>query len=274
MKQPSQELEPDAVLYHASPAGITTITLNRCSRRNAVDPSTAQKLYDAFHQYEADATQRVCVFHGANSTFCAGADLQAFANTSPSDTPHFGHVQGRNIAPMGPSRMQISKPVISAVSGYAVAGGLELSLLGDMRVVEEDAVFGVFCRRFGVPLIDGGTVRLQAIVGLGRAMDMILTGRPVGATEALAMGLANRVVPKGKAVEEALKIAEQLLKFPQLCMNKDRQSAYYAAYEAKSFQDAMRYEFANAEMVLSKESLNGAKRFAGGLGRSGSFEKL
>lgn len=173
---------------------------------------------------------------------------------------------------MGPSRVQISKPVICAVSGYAVAGGLELSLLGDMRVVEEDAVFGVFCRRFGVPLIDGGTVRLQAIIGLGRAMDMILTGRPVGAQEALQMGLANRVVPRGKAVEEAMKIAESLIAFPQLCMNKDRQSAFYAAYEAKSLEDALRFEFRNGEEVLSKESLSGAKRFAGGAGRSGSFK--
>jgi enoyl-CoA hydratase/carnithine racemase len=125
-----------------------------------------------------------------------------------------------------------------------------------------------------VPLIDGGTVRLQAVIGLGRAMDMILTGRAVGAAEALAMGLANRVVPKGKAVEEAMKIAEQLLRFPQLCMNRDRQSAYYAAYEAKSFEDALKYEFANGQEVLKKESLGGAKRFAGGLGRSGSFERL
>ncbi|KAF2032891.1 ClpP/crotonase [Setomelanomma holmii] len=269
-----EDPEPEAVIYHASPEGIATITLNRASRRNAVDGRTARKLYDAFHLYEEDPTQKVCVFHGANGTFCAGADLQAFATTSLDDSQHFGDVQGRNIAPMGPSRMRIKKPVISAVSGYAVAGGLELSLLGDMRVVEEDAVFGVFCRRFGVPLIDGGTVRLQAIIGLGRAMDMILTGRPVSATEAYTMGLANRVVPKGTAVKEAVKIAEQLLKFPQLCMNKDRRSAYYAAFEAESFEDAMTYEFANGKEVLSKESLDGAKRFAGGLGRSGSFEKL
>jgi enoyl-CoA hydratase/carnithine racemase len=263
-----------AVQYLSSPSGITTITLNRSSRRNAVDPKTAQSLYDAFIRYEDDATQKVCVFHGANGTFCAGADLQAIAKSSTGDTPHFGAVKGRNIAPMGPSRMQIQKPVISAISGHAVAGGLELSLLGDMRVVEEDAVFGVFCRRFGVPLIDGGTVRLQAIVGLGRAMDMILTGRPVSAREALEMGLANRVVPKGKAIEEATRIAEQLLQFPQLCMRKDRQSAYYAAFEARNFEDAMSFEFSNAEEVLSNESLSGAKRFAAGEGRAGSFAKL
>ena len=164
MHNSQADLEPEAVRYHSTPAGITTITLDRSARRNAVNPPTARKLYEAFLRFEGDDTQKVCVFHGANGTFCAGADLQAFASTSPGDVPHFGEVEGRNIAPMGPSRMQIQKPVICAVSGYAVAGGLELSLLGDIRVVEEDAVFGVFCRRFGVPLIDGGTVRLQAII--------------------------------------------------------------------------------------------------------------
>jgi len=266
--------DSEAVQYTSLPSGITTITLDRSARRNAVDPKTAQSLYDAFIRYEDDATQRVCVFQGANGNFCAGADLQAVAKASTDDTPHFDTVKGRNIAPMGPSRMQIQKPVICAISGYAVAGGLELSLLGDIRVVEEDAVFGVFCRRFGVPLIDGGTVRLQAIIGLGRAMDMILTGRPVSAKEALDMGLATRVVPKGKALEEATRIAQQLLQFPQLCMNKDRQSAYHAAFEARSFQDAMDFEFSNAKAVLSKESFGGAKRFANGEGRAGSFAKL
>lgn len=271
MSSQTSDPEPDAIQYTPSSSGITTITLNRAARRNAVDPRTARKLYNAFLQYEADSTQKVCVFHGANGTFCAGADLVAVSKTTHADTPHFGPVEGRNIGPMGPSRMQISKPVICAVSGYAVAGGLELSLLGDMRVVEEDAIFGVFCRRFGVPLIDGGTVRLQAIIGLGRAMDMILTGRPVDAREALQMGLANRVVPKGKAVEEAMKLAEQLLKFPQLCMRRDRESAYHAAYEAKSLEDSLRFEFMHGEEVLREESLEGAKRFAGGAGRGGKL---
>lgn len=268
----SPDSEPDAVQYSTSPRGITTITLNRAARRNAVDPRTAQKLYDAFLRYEANDSQKVCVFHGANGTFCAGADLQEVARSAISPTAlHFGSVQGRNLAPMGPSRMQLHKPVICAVSGYAVAGGLELSLLGDMRIVEEDAVFGVFCRRFGVPLIDGGTVRLQAIVGLGRAMDMILTGRAVGAREALDMGLANRVVPKGRALEEALEIAEGLLRFPQLCLNRDRESCYYAAYAAGSLEDALTFEFENGVEVLAKESVEGAKRFAQGQGRSGKL---
>lgn len=265
----NNDAEPDAVLYKTLPSGITTITLNRSARRNAVNARTAQKLYDAFLAFEADASQKVCVFNGANGTFCAGADLIAVSKTSYANEPQFGPVDGRNIAPMGPSRMTLKKPMICAVSGYAVAGGLELSLLGDIRVVEEDAVFGMFCRRFGVPLIDGGTVRLQKIVGLGRAMDSILTGRPIDAQEALLMGLANYVVPKGEALGEAMKIAEQLIRFPQLCMNTDRESTYYAAFEANSLEDALSFEFGGGEVVLKKESIEGAKRFAGGAGRDG-----
>jgi enoyl-CoA hydratase/carnithine racemase len=260
--------EPSAVTYKPSSVGIAIITINRAARRNAVNPATARKLYMAFLQFEDDDTQRICVFHGANGTFCAGADLQEVAQDGGTKELHFGPVSGRNIGPMGPSRLQIKKPVISAVSGYAVAGGLELSLLGDMRVVEEDAVFGVFCRRFGVPLIDGGTVRLQAIVGLGWAMDMILTGRTVSAQEALSMGLANRIVPRGKAVEEAMEIAKTLVNFPQLCMNRDRESCYFAAYQAESLEDALRYEFDHGKEVIAKESIDGARRFAGGQGRS------
>lgn len=275
--------ESDPVLVTTTPEGITTIAINRVARRNAVDGQTARKLTDAFLAFEDDASQKVCVFHGAHGTFCAGFDLHEVAKLSPGQgseaagyegpivsTSH--RVDGRNIGPIGPSRMQIKKPVISAVSGYAVAGGLELSLIGDMRVAEEDAVFGVFCRRWGVPLIDGGTVRLQAIVGLGRALDMILTGRPVGAQEALQMGLANRVVPKGTAVEEATRIARQLLTFPQLCMNTDRASCYYAAYEAKSFEDALAREFDEGVKVVAAEGVAGAAKFSSGAGRHGVFE--
>ncbi len=179
------------------------------------------------------------------------------------------HVDGRNIGPVGPSRMQVKKPIISAVAGYAVAGGLELSLIGDIRVAEEDATFGVFRRRFGVPLIDGGTVRLQAIVGLGRAFDMILTGRGVPAHEALQMGLANRVVPKGQALAEATQIAKQLSAFPQSCMNVDRANCYYSAYSAKSFEDAINNEFENGVQIITKESVIGAAEFSGGAGRHG-----
>ncbi|KAL0942016.1 enoyl- hydratase isomerase family protein [Colletotrichum truncatum] len=274
------DTEPNAVLVSKTPAGITTITINRQHRRNAIDGATARKLTDAFLAFEDDDTQKVCVFHGANGVFCAGFDLHEIAKYDPASTDYKGpivdsthRVEGRNIGPIGPSRMQIKKPVISAVSGHAVAGGLELSLLGDIRVAEEDAVFGVFCRRFGVPLVDGGTVRLQAIIGLGRALDMILTGRPVAAQEALQMGLANRVVPKGKALEEATKIATQLLAFPQLCMNTDRASCYYSAYNASSFEDALSHEFDAGVKVISAESVRGAARFSSGVGRHGVFEE-
>ncbi|KZL84405.1 enoyl- hydratase [Colletotrichum incanum] len=275
-----QDLEPDAVKVTKTAEGVTTITINRAHRRNAIDGPTGRKLTEAFLAFEDDTTQKVCVFYGANGTFCAGFDLHEVAKyeAGPQNDKYKGpiinashRVQGRNIGPIGPSRMQIQKPVISAVSGYAVAGGLELSLLGDIRVAEEDAVFGVFCRRFGVPLIDGGTVRLQAIVGLGRALDMIITGRGVSAQEAMQMGLANRVVPKGKALEEAIKIAEQLLTFPQACMNTDRASCYYSAYNATSFEDALQNEFDQGTQVISTESVRGAAKFSAGEGRHGSF---
>jgi len=265
--------EPDAVTSNTSPNGITTITINRQHRRNAVNPSTAKKLYQEILSFENDDSQKICILAGANGTFCAGADLHEVAGIKepPVNHENLQPVQGRNLAPMGPSRLQVKKPIIAAVSGYAVAGGLELSLIADLRVVEEDAVFGVFCRRWGVPLIDGGTVRLQAIVGLGRALDMILTGRAVGAEEALAMGLANRVVPKGKALEGAMKIAIQLLAFPQWCMNVDRSSCSYSAFNASSFEDAMRNEFENGLKVVSVESVKGAAIFREGKGRHGSF---
>ncbi|RTE77154.1 hypothetical protein BHE90_008393 [Fusarium euwallaceae] len=272
--------EPQAVQVTKTPEGITTITINRHHKRNAIDGPTARKLTEAFLAFEEDSSQKVCVFHGANGNFCAGFDLHEVAKFNPGDHDYKGpiidashEVQGRNIGPMGPSRMQVKKPVISAVSGYAVAGGLELSLIGDMRIAEEDAVFGVFCRRFGVPLIDGGTVRLQAIIGLGRALDMILTGRGVSAQEALQMGLANRVVPKGQALAEATKIAQQLLAFPQECMNVDRANCYYSAYNASSFEDALGNEFRNGVKVVTTESVRGAARFSGGAGRHGAFEE-
>ncbi|KAG5765017.1 hypothetical protein H9Q72_006905 [Fusarium xylarioides] len=275
------DTEPQAVQVSQTSDGITTITLSRPHRKNVIDGPTAKKLTDAVLAFENDATQKVCIIYGAGGTFCAGFDLHEVAKWNPAqgtdnylgpiiDPNH--KVEDRNIGPIGPSRMQVKKPVISAVAGYAVAGGLELSLIGDMRIAEEDAVFGVFCRRFGVPLIDGGTVRLQAIIGLGRAMDMILTGRPVSAQEALQFGLANRVVPKGQALVEATKIAKQLLTFPQECMNVDRANCYYSVYNASSFQDALRNEFENGVKVITTESVKGAANFSGGAGRHGVFE--
>lgn len=265
--------EPDRVTTDTSSEGISIITINRPQRKNAVDPPTAKALYEAILAFENDSKQKVCVLAGAGDTFCAGADLHGVAKADHG-TPgeNLQSVDGRNLGPMGPSRMIVKKPIICAVSGYAVAGGLELSLLADIRVVEEEAVFGVFCRRWGVPLIDGGTVRLQAIVGLGRAMDMILTGRPVGAQEALTMGLASRVVPKGESLKEAIVIARQLIAFPELCLNTDRRSCYYSAYEASSFQDAMSHEFNAGKKVISKEAIAGAAKFSKGLGRHGNFK--
>ncbi|KAJ3561728.1 hypothetical protein NPX13_g8832 [Xylaria arbuscula] len=275
----SFDKEPNAVQVGKTADGITTITMNRQHRRNAVDGPTGKKLTDALLDFENDSSQKVCIFYGANGTFCAGFDLHEVAKFEEKKAGYTGpriaeneRVEGRNIGPIGPSRMQIRKPIISAVSGYAVAGGLELSLLGDIRVAEEDAIFGVFCRRWGVPLIDGGTVRLQAIVGLGRALDMILTGRGVGAKEALTMGLANRIVPKGQALSEATKIARQLITFPQGCMNVDRTSCYYAVYNATSFEDALSFEYDNGIKVIDSESVKGAARFSKGAGRHGKFD--
>ncbi|RMZ76330.1 hypothetical protein DV738_g5005, partial [Chaetothyriales sp. CBS 135597] len=270
----NQDTETVRVTYLNDVKEIVIITINRPSRRNAVDSATAQKLYDAFRAFEDNDALKVCVFHGSNGTFCAGYDLHTVSKSLQASELPFPPVSGRNIGNMGPSRLQVKKPVIAAVSGHAVAGGLELSLIADLRVVEEDAVFGVFCRRWGVPLIDGGTVRLQAIIGLGRAMDMILTGRPVTAREALSMGLANRVVPKGKAVDEALALAKQLIGFPWLCMSLDRESCYYAAYNATSFEDALSFEFDHGIEAVRKEAGEGAARFSSGAGRHGSFEKL
>ncbi|WP_112276943.1 crotonase/enoyl-CoA hydratase family protein, partial [Lentzea terrae] len=237
----------------------TVIWLDRPDRRNAVDGPMARELRDAFLAFEADDSQRVAVLAGAGGTFCAGADL-----TSVGDPARRNELDptGAGAGPMGPSRLQLSKPLIAAVSGYAVAGGLELALLADLRVVESDAVFGVFCRRWGVPLIDGGTVRLPRIVGLGRALDLILTGRPVQADEALAIGLANRVVEPGQAVPAALELAAQIAAFPFECVLADRASTY--AGLDLPLAEALRAEGAAGAPVVAREGAAGAARFTGG----------
>jgi enoyl-CoA hydratase len=239
---------------------VTTVIMNRPEARNAVNGPAAAELYAAFDEFDKDDSASVAVLWGDNGTFCAGADLKAFG------TPDANPVHRTGPGPMGPSRMVLSKPVIAAVSGYAVAGGLELALWCDLRVAEQDAVFGVFCRRWGVPLIDGGTVRLPRLIGQSRAMDMILTGRAVDAQEAWVIGLANRVVPKGQAREQAEELAAELAKLPQQCMRADRLSMLnqWGASEA----DAMDFEFASISKV-SAESLEGAARFAAGAGRHG-----
>ncbi|MFF1685699.1 MULTISPECIES: crotonase/enoyl-CoA hydratase family protein [unclassified Streptomyces] len=244
---------------------VTTVVLSRPEARNAVDGPTAAELATAFKEFDADESARVAVLWGEGGTFCAGADLKAIG------TERGNRVAEEGDGPMGPTRLRLSKPVIAAVSGHAVAGGLELALWCDLRVAEEDAVFGVFCRRWGVPLIDGGTVRLPRLIGESRAMDLILTGRPVPAPEAYAMGLANRVVPPGRARAEAEELAAQLAGFPQACMRGDRASVLDQAGQGE--EAAMATELRYGAAVL-EESLKGAARFASGAGRHGSFTDM
>jgi len=253
---------------------VTTVVIDRPQRRNAVDRHTADALTAAFIAFEHDTTASVAVLWGAGGTFCAGADLKALdagqGNRRSSPTKHLDPLAPD--APMGPTRMRLSKPVIAAVAGYAVAGGLELACWCDLRVAEEDSVFGVFCRRWGVPLIDGGTVRLPRLIGQSRALDMILTGRPVGAAEALAFGLANRVVPKGRAREEAEKLAAEIAHLPQKCLKNDRSSVYEQTN--RSFSAAMANEFAHGlDTLASDEVRAGTAQFVAGKGRGGRFDE-
>jgi enoyl-CoA hydratase len=240
---------------------ILVVTINRPEVRNAVDGPTARALAEAFRSFDADQRLSVAVLTGAGGTFCAGADLKAIA------------VQGSRLTeegdgPMGPSRMLLSKPVIAAVEGHAVAGGLELASWCDLRVAARDAVFGVFCRRFGVPLVDLGTIRLARLIGLSHALDLILTGRGVSGEEALRMGLANRLVEHGAALDAALELAHALAKLPQTCMRSDRLSAY--EQWSLPMDQAMRNEFRRGMQVIhSGETVAGAARFASGEGRHG-----
>jgi enoyl-CoA hydratase len=244
---------------------ITIITINRPEVKNAVNGTTAQALAEAFREADADTGCNVVILTGSHGTFCAGADLKALALGARGNS-----LIEDGDGPMGPSRMLLSKPCIAAIEGFAVAGGLELALWCDLRVAAEDAVFGVFCRRFGVPLIDGGTVRLPRLIGLSHALDLILTGRPIHGEEALRMGLANRLTSKGSALSEAVSLAKGLCQFPQLCMRKDRESAYLQ--DGLSINEALRQEFSGGLAVLqSGETLQGATRFANGEGRHGAF---
>ncbi|WP_300660086.1 crotonase/enoyl-CoA hydratase family protein [Hydrogenophaga sp.] len=252
---------------------IWIVTLNRPEVRNAVDSPTARALHAAFLAFEDDATAKVAVFHGANGHFCAGWDLQHGARLAAQGETvdldlDFNADDPRALGPMGPSRLQLSKPVIAAVSGAAVAGGMELALWCDMRVMEDDAYFGVYCRRFGVPLIDGGTVRLPRLIGMGHAMDLILTGRQVKAPEALQMGLANRVVPTGQARDAAISLARQLAAFPQATLRADRHSAL-AQWDLPLGQ-ALLQEWQRGKARIP-DALEGATRFAAGQGRHGQF---
>jgi enoyl-CoA hydratase len=252
----------DALLVeHDGP--VTVVTVNRPERRNAVDSVCADQLREAFLAFDRDDACAVAVLTGAEGTFCAGADLKAVAEGDRRPIPDDGP------GPMGPTRLTLGKPVIAAVEGYAVAGGIELALWCDLRIAAEDAVFGVFCRRFGVPLCDLGTVRLPRLIGHGRAMDLILTGRAVTAPEALTMGLATRVVPPGQARDAAVALAHQLAALPQTCMRSDRMSAleqWGLTEEEAALGEARR----GRDVVRSGETLEGALRFAGGAGRSGA----
>src|SRR5690242_12236989 len=245
---------------------VLTVLLNRPEVRNAGDRATAEALVQAFRDFDADDSLRGGVLAGMGDSFCAGADLRAFANGQPNRLEPDG--DGR----MGPTRMPLSKPVIAAISGYAVAGGLELALWCDLRVMDDDAIVGVFCRRWGIPLIDGGTVRLPRLIGLSCALDLILTGRAVGAQEALARGLANRVVPKGTARQEAEALAHELAQLPQVCLRSDRLSAYEQA--DLPFEAALANEFQHGMRAIQAGAAEGAQRFAGGAGRHGSPDTM
>jgi enoyl-CoA hydratase len=258
----------DTVLI-ARDGPVTIVSINRPERRNAVDGATAKTLYDAFLAFDADDAASVAVFTGAGDTFCAGADLKAVA---AGDLARTNEIAGHSsIAPMGPSRLRLSKPVIAAIEGYAVAGGLELALWADMRVAADDAVFGVFCRRFGVPLIDLGTIRLPRLIGHSRAIDMILTGRPVSGVEAHGIGLANRLVRRGEALTAAITLAKEIAQFPQRCLRADRLSALqqWDMAEGDAIPNEMR---GGLQVIASGETLAGAGRFAGGEGRHGAFK--
>jgi enoyl-CoA hydratase len=240
---------------------VVTVILDRPAAKNAVDRDTAEALADAFRAFDADDTARVGVLFGDHGTFCAGADLKALSQGKGNRVAPDGD------GPMGPSRMLLGKPVIAAIAGHAVAGGLELALWCDLRVAEEDAVLGVFCRRFGVPLIDGGTIRLPRLIGLSRALDLILTGRAVDAQEALAFGLVNRVVPRGQARAAAEQLAHELAALPQGALRADRTSAYLQ--HDLDLTAALAQELQLGSHALA-EAVEGATRFAGGAGRHGS----
>ncbi|MFG1845536.1 crotonase/enoyl-CoA hydratase family protein [Micromonospora carbonacea] len=243
-------------------AAVTTVILDRPASRNAVDGPTARALADAFRAFEADPAAAVAVLWGAGGTFCAGADLKAIG------TPSGNRVEPDGDGPMGPTRLRLSKPVIAAISGYAVAGGLELALWCDLRVAESDSVLGVFCRRWGVPLVDGGTVRLPRLIGESRAMDLILTGRPVPAEEAYAMGLVNRLVAPGTARAEAERLAAEIARHPQACLRNDRAAVLAGANLPEP--EALAVELAFGAASLAADATAGAARFAAGAGRHGA----
>lgn len=259
---PEPEPSPGGSVRVEKSGPVTTVILHRPHVRNAVDPATARLLADAFREFDADDDAHVAVLYGDGGTFCSGYDLKALSSGSG-----VAELAGYGDGPMGPTRMALGKPVVAAVAGHAVAGGLELALWCDLRVAEQSAVFGVFCRRWGVPLVDGGTVRLPRLIGESRAMDLILTGRAVSAAEAHAIGLANRVVPDGQARAEAERLAARIAAFPQACLRGDRTSVL--EQHGRTLDDALRNELRHGRSSAAAGAVAGAIRFAGGSGRHG-----
>ena len=256
---------------------VTTVIHSRPEARNAMDPASAEALHDAFVEFDSDPDARVAVFWGEGGAFCAGWDLKYASSLADSDEPLGEHAfpeGGGDVprGPMGPSRLSLSKPVIGAIAGPAVAGGFELALWCDVRVMEQSAYFGVYCRRWGVPLIDGGTVRLPRLVGQGRALEIIMTGRKVPAEEALRIGACEQVVPDGQSREAAEMMAHEIARFPQQCMRADRQSVYLQ--HGLPVEEALRREWSNSIHALKAEGIAGASRFKGGKGRHGRFDEL
>ncbi len=249
---------------------VRIITINRPARRNAVDRTTGDELYDIFRRFDGDDSVSVAILTGSQGAFCAGFDLKSIAEGGTLGRVEDG---GENeLGPMGPTRMVLSKPVIAAIEGHAVAGGMELALWCDLRVMAEDAIFGIYCRRFGVPLVDGGTFRLARLIGQSRAMDLVLTGRPVDAAESERIGLANRVVPSGTSLDASIELAQELAGFPQVCMRNDRQSLLqqWGMSHDQALRNETRIGF---ETMNSGETFDGASRFAGGVGRHGKFSE-
>lgn len=257
---------------------VTTITIERPAVRNALDPDTAKALHQAFVEFEHEAQARVAVLTGSGDAFCAGFDLRSLAGATDEiadwlEQLHFDQADGQwPLGPMGPTRMNLSKPVIAAINGAAVAGGMELAMWCDLRIMESSAYMGVFCRRWGVPLIDGGTVRLPRLVGQGRAMELILTGRRVNPDECLRIGLCEQVVEDGDSLATALALAEQLASFPPACLRADRQATI--AQQGLESELALRREFDNAVDIIRREGIRGARRFASGKGRHGEFDDI
>uniref|UniRef100_A0A182JMU8 Enoyl-CoA hydratase n=1 Tax=Anopheles atroparvus TaxID=41427 RepID=A0A182JMU8_ANOAO len=266
-----QQTREEAVVVEKE-NNITLIGINRPKVRNAIDAATGKQLATAIADFESDPKADVGVLHGIGGTFCSGYDLRELANATEADQVQaiVQNVEGV----MGPTRRMIRKPLVCAISGYCVAGGLELALMCDLRVMEENAVLGFFNRRFGVPLIDGGTVRLPALIGLSRALDLMLTGRTVSAKEALEIGLVNRVVAVGAGLGQAYNLAMSIAKYPQLCIRHDRDAAYYGTFSAKSFEDAMEREVATVTVDLLEDAKVGADKFRQGVGRGGSFSGI